>query len=260
MASNTAGTSKEDSPAWFLNTRQKGPSPLGTWLFTLLRLADLPLQYYFLTSGLGTSLIQRLGGTPVAIPTTSTTSVLGLSPYYSLVFSLAIGSAAKQIFWVLAINDNNFDAPFATGVAAYNTILNSLNSLLSLWLATSNHPANTFGSMGDLLTLSPVTSSVPLGVLLYTVGIWIEWWCEVQRKAFKRDPANKGKPYSGGLFSLATNINYGGYTLWRAGYSIVCAGLPWGVFVFGFLAYDFINRAIPLLEGHCERRVSWPSL
>lgn len=49
-------------------------------------------------------------------------------------------------------------------------------------------------------------------------GILLELVSELQRKRFKDDPANKGKPYAGGLFSLARSINYGGYTLWRGGY------------------------------------------
>ena len=78
---------------------------------------------------------------------------------------------------------------------------------------------------------------------------------EIQRKVFKDKPENKGKPYGGGLFGLATNINYGGYTLWRAGYAVAAAGLPWGALVGAFFFYDFTTRAIPALDQYCTDRV-----
>jgi steroid 5-alpha reductase family enzyme len=52
---------------------------------------------------------------------------------------------------------------------------------------------------------------------------------EIQRKFFKDRPENKGKPHGGGLFGLATNVNYGGYTLWRAGCACAASGPVWGV-------------------------------
>ena len=95
-----------------------------------------------------------------------------------------------------------------------------------------------------------------LGVGMYAVGMLTEVISEFQRKAFKADPANKGKPYGGGLFSLATNINYGGYTVWRAGYAITAAGLPWGAVVGGWFFYDFATRGVPVLDQYCTERVS----
>jgi hypothetical protein len=46
------GNTQQDLPAWFAETRKKGVSVAGNALFTILRLADLPLQYYLLSSGL----------------------------------------------------------------------------------------------------------------------------------------------------------------------------------------------------------------
>jgi protein-S-isoprenylcysteine O-methyltransferase Ste14 len=245
------GNTQQDLPAWFAETRKKGVSVAGNALFTILRLADLPLQYYLLSSGLGLRLVHKLGGTTIANAVTSPTTATGLSPYHSLVFGLAIGSAAKQIYWCLGVADNKFDPGFSTMVAAYNTVLNTMNTLLTLWAVTSNSPAAA-GTWSELFTSR---SSVAIGAGLYGLGLFTEWWCEVQRKRFKQDPANKGKLCTEGLFGLARNINYGGYTLWRAGYSIVCAGLPWGIFMFVFLAGDFSQRAIPLLETYLARKV-----
>ena len=78
---------------------------------------------------------------------------------------------------------------------------------------------------------------------------------EIQRKRFKDKPENKGKLYGGGLFGLATNINYGGYTLWRTGYAVAAAGLPWGALTGALAFYDFSTRAIPVLDQYCTDRV-----
>lgn len=241
----------QDLPAWYKETRQKGVSMAGNALFTILRLADLPLQYYILQSGLGLRVVRKLGGTTISRPITSPATAIGLSPYHTLVFGLAVGSAAKQIYWCLGVADNKFQPSFSTLVATYNTLLNLLNTLLSLWAVTSNRPAAA-DTWNELFTSR---SSVAFGAALYGIGLWTEWWCEVQRKRFKQNPANKGKLYTGGLFGLARNINYGGYTIWRTGYSILCAGLPWGVAVAAFLAGDFAGRAIPFLETFLADKV-----
>ncbi|KAI4804941.1 hypothetical protein E4T44_11360, partial [Aureobasidium sp. EXF-8845] len=148
------GNTQQDLPAWFEETRKKGVSVVGNALFTFLRLADLPLQYYILSSGLGLRLVQKLGGTTISKAVTSPTTATGLSPYHSLVFGLAIGSAAKQIYWCLGVADNKFDPGFSTMIAAYNTVLNTLNTLLTLWAVTSNHPAIA-GTWTELLTSRP---------------------------------------------------------------------------------------------------------
>lgn len=243
--------------------RVKGRSTSGTLVFVLLRLLDLPLQYTLL-SGLGSRLITRLNGSPTTYATTllassssinplhallasSSPTFIGLSPYHTLILLLATGSAAKQIFWVASICNYEFPPGIACVVGAYNIVLNTINTLLALWIASSNNPS------------SGRATSLDVGLALYVVGLLTEWICEVQRKAFKAKPENKDKPYSDGLFGLATNINYGGYTLWRTGYAIVCAGLPWGIVMTAWSVGDFVARAVPGMDEYCQKRVSCAS-
>lgn len=247
-----AEKNKSQLPKWFSDTRRKEISTSGNVVFTILRLLDLPLQYHLLHSGLGANIVRKLGLTPVS-PTTSST-VIGMSPYHSLVWTLAAGSAAKQIYWCLFVCDNAFEPGFSTTIAAYNTLLNTINTILSLWAFSSNY--SNAATWAELFVSAPNKMNMAIGVALYTTGILTEWWCEVQRKQFKQKAANKGKLYSGGLFGLARNINYGGYTLWRVGYSIICAGLPWGLGMGMFLFGDFANRAVPYLETYLEEKVS----
>ena len=147
------------------------------------------------------------------------------------------------------ITDLKFEQ--SIGIAAYNTILNTLNTGFALWTVTSQQPNAQSSFSAFYQTAAP---SVSIGIALYTIGIFVEWYCEVQRAAFKAKPENKGKPYSDGLFGVVRNVNYTGYTFWRSGYSLVCAGWTWGVLQAAWLAGDFCARAIPSLDTYCEKR------
>jgi steroid 5-alpha reductase family enzyme len=125
-------------------------------------------------------------------------------------------------------------------IALFNTITNTLNTLAFTIAATNP----TY--------LSPY--SLYIGAALYTVGILVEATSEVQRKRFKDKPENKGKPYAGGLFSLARNINYGGFALWRSGMALAAGGPVWGSLSFAFYTWDFSTRAIPILEEYCRKK------
>lgn len=94
-----------------------------------------------------------------------------------------------------------------------------------------------------------------LGALLFDLGITTETAAELQRRAFKRDPRNAGKPFSGGLFGLARNINYGGHILWKMGNALAAGGWAWGVLVGAGYLYDFATRGVPVLDGYCEEKV-----
>ena len=96
-------------------------------------------------------------------------------------------------------------------ICAFNTIFDSINSLLTT----------------AYLPYQYLPQQLYVGQACFWMGILVELISELQRKSFKDDLANKGKPYAGGLFSLARSVNYGGYTLWRGGY--VSNALPFGV-------------------------------
>ncbi|KAI4130808.1 MAG: hypothetical protein LQ347_003240 [Umbilicaria vellea] len=229
-------------------SRTKASSPLGTSLFVGLRAADAVLQYNILRQGWGQDLVRRLGGTAI-LSTNAAGGILGLHPYYAAISALALGSSVKQSVHLLFVSEQEMPPASALGISFFNTIINTANTLLSLWAISSMAP-NTDAELSSSPTFL-------LGVSMYVVGMLTEAISEFQRKAFKADSANRGKPYGGGLFSLATNINYGGYTIWRAGYAITAAGLPWGIVVGSWFFYDFATRGVPVLDQYCTERVSF---
>lgn len=231
-------------------SRVKAPSPLGTAIFVGLRTADIFWQYTILQRGWASKFLEQLGGHPIAVDRIFDPSTSYPQPFYMLVLLMSLGSSLKQIVALVHISEQEMPTASAVLIAAFNTIFNSLNTILSLWSATSVAPVS--GRWSEMLH----TPLVTVGVGAYVIGLLTELVSELQRKAFKKDPVNKGKPYGGGLFSLATNVNYGAYTLWRAGYATISGGLPWGILTFSFFFYDFASRGVPVMDQYLTDRVS----
>lgn len=116
----------------------------------------------------------------------------------------------------------------AVAIAMMNAVSNSLSTYASV---TSISSTSTEGGFPQPALL--------IGSTLYVAGILTELVVEIQRERFKADPHNKGKVCTGGLWSLARHINYGGYMMWRAGYAMAGGGYRLGVLVAAFWAWDF---------------------
>lgn len=227
-------------------SRVKAPSPLGRTVFVGLRLADAVWQYAALERGWVTAALGHLNSIPVDVVHQVSRT---LSPYHQLLVAMSFGSGLKQAIHMAFISEQELPVPAAFGIGFFNTVLNSINILGGVWYATSQAPPN--GSLSHILH----NPTILIGVGSYTVGILLELVSELQRRAFKKNPSNRGKPYGGGLFSWATNINYGGYILWRAGFALASAGWTWGIFTFTFFFYDFASRGVPVLDEYCAKRV-----
>jgi steroid 5-alpha reductase family enzyme len=156
---------------------------------------------------------------------------------------MAVGAAVKQNIWVSALSGEPMPFKGAIVVGLFNAVFNTLSTYAFLLTATSASTETDFPQ-----------PSLTIGSSLYVVGIMTELIAEIQRKRFKSDLVNKGKVYSGGLWNLARHINYGGYIIWRAGYAMVGGGYTLGALVGAFFAWDFTQRAIPILSEYCEKR------
>lgn len=152
---------------------------------------------------------------------------------------MSIANALKQIFWLTVTSKESFGLSSAGAVSIFNTINNSLNTII-------------FSSASINPTWSGTTfyASIPI----FITGILVETVAEIQRKAFKDNPKNKGKLYTGGLFSIVRHPNYCGYMLWRGAMALAAGGWAWGGLVASFFWYDFNNRSIPTLDEYCSKR------
>lgn len=173
------------------------------------------------------------GGAPLSI------SAHNLTPFQAVMWGMSIGAAAKQIFWMLYISKEEFNVKAALTVCAFNTVVNSLNTM-----------AFSLASINPTWSETAFYVSIPF----YAAGILIETVSEVQRKLFKNDPKNKGKIYSGGLFSYARHINFFGYMIWRGAFAMAGGGLVWGAIAAAFFWQSFHNNAIPVLDEYFTKR------
>ncbi len=252
-------------------SRVKRPTPGGLALFVGLRGADVALQYGLLAHHAANPLLQLLGIPTLPAPLVAGSSApilaslaaLPVQPRLLLFF--AIGSWLKQGLWAIFMTENEMSLGSAAGISLFNTIFNSFNSIAStiapifapLIPAATSALLSRFGLIApahpDPDTLSP---TFLLGAAMCISGLIVEGVSELQRWRFKARPENKGKAYTGGLFSVARHINYGAYTVWRSGYALAAGGPIWGGVVFWFFFRDFVTRGVPVLDNYCTKRVS----
>ena len=145
------------------------------------------------------------------------------------------------------MSEEKFDPGTAVVVAGFNTVFSTLNNLL---FTTTAFSASLSGN--EKFPQMPLI----VGSIMYVVGILTETIAEYQRMRFKRNPKNKGKPYTGGLWQYARHINYTGHSLWRSGYCLAAGGWIWGAVGFAWAYTEFAVRAVPELNEYCEKRVS----
>ena len=196
-------------------------------IFCLLRGIDPYIQYSLIFNGIGQELLSKVGLVSFSSGPKGTALVV-----------MAGACAFKQILNITYILETNVPISASITIGIYNTVLNSLAGLSALIYPPSN----------DLGPLQYV------GISMFTVGLLAELVSELQRKQFKDNPQNQGKLYTGGLFSLARHINYGGYTLWRTGLALTSGNYWLTALQFTWNMFDFTKRAVPELSNYCSQK------
>ncbi|KEY71348.1 hypothetical protein S7711_08544 [Stachybotrys chartarum IBT 7711] len=243
---------KQEEPRDLIRRGDLSSNPAGVLTFCALRPLDTLLQYHLL-AGSGGALLAKAGISTIAAgsafqPGIAVIDRLKLPLPHLVLLAMSAGATLKQIYWLVGLSRENFGAGAAVGVTLFNTVVNTANTMFFLASATSAANGPSFPGVSSLSAYQVV------GAAVYVLGILLETCSEYQRKAFKDDPANKGKVMRTGLWSLARHINYGGYVLWRGGYALAAWGLPGLVLMAGFQAHDFATRGVPVLDEYCSKR------
>ncbi|CCC07101.1 hypothetical protein SMACR_01125 [Sordaria macrospora] len=280
--SSKTGTSKSSSgktaPSSSLGARnpqdviQRGiykSNPLGTAAFIGLRALDPILQYKFLAGDWGTRLLSKLNisSIPLYDYLVETTTAAGTKsaiirylPLPRLILLLmSAGSSLKQIYWLLGLSREELTPAAAVEVSLFNTVINTLGSLLLLGTSTSaslSTPRITLPFSFNSTTGTSMSLPLPIaiGSIMYITGMAIETLTERTRKKFKDDDANEGKICREGLWNKARHINYGGYTLWRAGYALAAGGWVPALGVAAFHIWHFVSRSTVYMSEYMQSR------
>ena len=211
-------------PLDFLDRSNKGASPFCRTVLVLLRSIDPCIQYLLLTT-YGRHIVSKFG---LATHPPDNRTI------FFLLF-MTSACAIKQIINVSYIMEEKISLLVAVVAPTSATVFNSLATLSSLYFSSS------------------ITTQC-IGISLFLAGISVELISELQRKRFKGNPANKGRNYMGGLFSLARHINYGSYAVWRAGLILTSGSYYLAGVLFLFQIWDFTARAVPALDAHCSTK------
>jgi protein-S-isoprenylcysteine O-methyltransferase Ste14 len=109
-----------------------------------------------------------------------------------------------------------------------------------------------FGFLGGKST-QPVGGVAILGVALYGAGSYLNTGSEYMRLVWKRNPKNKGRLYTEGLFRYAMHINYFGDEALFTGYALT-TGSTWALIVPALMALGFTMVNIPMLDRYLKRK------
>lgn len=108
-----------------------------------------------------------------------------------------------------------------------------------------------------------ITWLIVVGVLVFAIGLFFESTGDAQLKAFKADPANKGKVMDQGLWRYTRHPNYfGDATVWWGLFLVAAAsGLPAAATVLSPIAMSFFlvfATGAKLLEREMMKRPGYP--
>lgn len=108
----------------------------------------------------------------------------------------------------------------------------------SLFVLPTNHPLDLIDG---------------IGIMLFIAGGWLNTGGELLRHKWKKNPENKGKIYTKGLFKYARHINYFGDLLWVIAYAILtrnwyASSIP----LFLFCLFAFYNA--PKLDQYLKSK------
>lgn len=200
-----------------------------------------PTVWYILKHNLGSQVVLFVGDKLLGLQeeTISTHAVQGDRLAFFSLLSLLYG-----LRWTIGSFTLNGGGPLPMDVAISVGILHLVEHVVPFTiLSVMGH-----GLPSDLTIVDYVAGCISIfaGVLQHV--------SEVQRFLFKRDPKNKGKIHTGGLFRYARYINHTGFVLYEV--STVMASRSFFVWI-GYLLYAFqfvFFQLVPELDVHMREK------
>ncbi|KAJ7452104.1 hypothetical protein B0H11DRAFT_2074311 [Mycena galericulata] len=218
-------------------------SVVGLSTFALGRLADAPLQYFIFTEGWAVKGLTAVGLRASNLLISTGPGVAGLGPIPTLLTGMYAVAGLRHAYWITFTNNHNWTASDASAIVVYNFLINTVNTLVAV-NALTYAPYPILGTFTECIGYKQWT-----GLALFAVGILMELVSEESRKKFKKDPKNKGKIDDTGLWGFVRHPNYLGYTLWRAGITLVTGSLTATAILTAFQLIAFYTAGVPGLTN-----------
>ena len=109
----------------------------------------------------------------------------------------------------------------------------------------------TFAVAGGSET-RPVGLNAGLGALLYAAGSYLNTASEYARYMWKKQPKNRGRLYTQGLFKHSMHINYFGDIALFTGFALITRR-AYALLVPAIMAMNFLLVMIPMLDSYLEK-------
>ncbi|CAI6309705.1 unnamed protein product [Periconia digitata] len=194
-------------------------TPLAPLLMSLGRFLSIPLQYYIINKHpLSSSL-----DTP-------------LPPlHFTLFLAMTVTLATKQTIWLFTYCFERITIPFAISAILVTALYESISALIF-----SVTPSNPLWHPYFLY----------IGFIIHLLAALAELACELPRAKFKRDPRNKGKLYTNGLFGIVRHPNLAANLVYGTAYGFAGGGPVYAIFTGGFYWGNLTGNAIPEKERY----------
>ena len=130
-------------------------------------------------------------------------------------------------------------------------------TLQALWVILTTAAAITVVTSGRDSALGAFAY---VGIALWVIGFGIEVIADSQKKAFRADPANKGRFITGGLWSWSRHPNYFGEILLWLGIAVIALPVLQGwqhvVLISPVFVYLLLTRVsgVPMLEKSSDKK------
>lgn len=134
---------------------------------------------------------------------------------------------------------------------------------LAAWIviaASESSPLANSAGIGDTGARAPFGWVSALGLLVWVCGFFFEVIADMQKRQFRKNPANKGQFINTGLWSLSRHPNYfGEITMWVGVFIIaapVLSGWMWVAILSPISVWALIRFAsgVPGLEKKADKR------
>ena len=107
---------------------------------------------------------------------------------------------------------------------------------------------------------TPLGVAAAVGTMLWLLGFGIEVTADRQKRQFRREPSNRGRFITSGLWAWSRHPNYFGEILLWCGVALIAIpalrGWQWVTLISPLFVFILLTRisGIPLLEGRAEKR------
>ena len=238
---------------------QYGGGPAGGALFTTVR-STLPLLYYSLLAPssspyslasrfpnwLQPQVPQGFGRSIPGVPNTllkSTAQTLGLAPYPTMVFIAMMLSNIQFIGYATTFRQEMLPLQGPGSSAELSTVLYVFDTIQLLLF--------TYGAV-----YNPSWSETLFewSWIPFLFGFTLQFSSDLTKWLFKRDPRNKGKVLTSGLWGIVRHPNYVGITIWRPAMAFATGGGIFGVLITIMFSYISGSMGRPALEAHMEKK------